>query len=74
MIVDKWLKRLKGKVISDCKWLFTAWWPLASRGRRMTGSAVPVLDVWTQKKKLFKERGVGRGVPRLPQVQRSADS
>ena len=25
-------------------------------------------------KNLFKERGLGRGVPRLPQVQRSADS
>ena len=39
----------------------------------MTGSAVPVLNVWRQKKILFKERGVGRGVPRFPQVLRLAD-
>ena len=31
----------------------------AQRGRRMTGSAVPVLNVWTQKKISIKGEGSG---------------
>ena len=39
----------------------------------MTGSAVPVLDVWTQKN-LFKERGVGRGMPIKLSIKLSIES
>ena len=55
------------------KILLTAWWP--KRGRRMTGSAVPVLDVWTQKKISIKGEGSGeRGIIASPDRRGVADS
>ena len=74
LLIEYW----KNVRIRD-QWLdtpsFPAWWPLASRGRRMTGSAVPVLDVWTQKKISIKGEGSGeRGAIASPESRGLADS